>query len=357
MLLRLFFGLICLSLATSFALAQSPDANVTTRSNDVRLSVSGTLQTRASVGWLANTNTDRSRLGFGVRRARLRVRAGVGPKAGAYVQLGGASGEAFVLDALAFYDLSERVQVRLGRLVSAQPRAFQLTSHTRIDAVARAAIARRWARATIGSDGRDFGMDLRYRTEQAEAFIFLHNGDGSWNRLRGNVRDDVLGDPTRGLDRTLGDLAASAAINVTPAALSGVEVGGFVGYNGSQNPNTEIDGIGRNYVSYAAHLYWGADPGSQPVRLKADVIGITYEEIGSNQQSVLGVALTGALQLHRAAELFGRAERYDPELDTDDDGDFFFDAGISLSLSALRGKPFYAERLTLGYSGRLQVVF
>ncbi|MDX1547408.1 MAG: hypothetical protein R3247_10495 [Rhodothermales bacterium] len=341
---------ILLLLAALPAAAQDAGP-VTTGGPDVRLRLGGLIQSRASYGWMTAPR-EADRVGFGVRRARLRAEARVGPKAGLHLQVE-AAGAFQALDAYAFYQPTERWRLRLGRMVSAQPRAFILTSATQIDAVDRAAIALLWDRTTLATAGRDFGLDLRYAAPQAEVLLFLHNGDGDWNRLRGNARGAILGDPTDGASGDLGDLAASAYAAFRPASVPGLEVGGFAGVSGRGNPNTRIDDDDRGYGSYAAHVYWGARPGSQPVRLKVDLIGVRFEETESiGAQQTLGVSFLGAFQVHPGAELFARAERYDPNTDADDDGATFVTAGASLSLSALRGRSYHQERLTLGYSTR-----
>jgi hypothetical protein len=174
------------------------------------------------------------------------------------------------------------------------------------------------------------------------------------------MREGVLtGDPTRGTDRSWDDLAVSAYAALTPRALPGVEIGGFAGYNGSRNPNTALPGtdIGRTYGSYAAHLYWGAAPGSQPIRLKADVIGIRFENAGRMRQHTFSLAVLGAVGLRRGVEAYGRVEQYEPNLDRadpdPDDGARYVEGGLTVSPSAWRGGAFARQRVTLGYAARL----
>ena len=75
--------------------------------------------------------------------------------------------------------------------------------------------------------------------------------------------------------------------------------------------------------------------------------------VAIRNQHALGVALLGALRLHRAAELFGRFEQYDANTNQDGRGDVYLTGGFSLSPSRLRGRPYSRERLTLGYSALL----
>ena len=137
--------------------------------------------------------------------------------------------------------------------------------------------------------------------------------------------------------------------------LTGLEVGGFAGISGAENPLTARDAgsLGRSYVTYAAHLYWGAAPGSQPVRVKADVIGVRYAAPSGDGEatSTLGLSLLGAARAGRGAEVFGRVEsyRHDDAFPTPDDLPYWT-VGASLSPSALRGGPYPRERFTLAYS-------
>lgn len=329
---------------------------VETRDRDIDITLGGTFQPRLSYGWTAGDGEDDERVGFGLRRARLKIDVGVGPRWGGVLQFETAAPEATVLDAYIYYQPNPHWRVRAGRMVSAQPRAFILTPAAVIDAVDRAAIANLWNAGTIGAAGRDFGLDLRYQTDQGEALLFLHNGDGSWDRARGNYRDELPGDVTGGIDRSPGEMAVSFYSALRPATVRGLDLGGYVSYNGSQNPNTVAAGQdhGRDYTSYAGHLYWGALPGSQPVRFKIDAIGVVYEETRRvPRQHTFGLSALGAVGVHRAAELFARIEHYDPDLNRDGSTSLFVTAGASVSPSRLRGQPYDRQRLTLGYSTRL----
>jgi hypothetical protein len=330
----------------------------------VEIELSGGVQARFSYGRLAPSDDGEGegenvdRLGFGVRRARFRSLATIGSNAGVFLQLAGG-GTLGVLDAYGFYQPSDHWRLRFGRMATAQPRASRLTSFTRIDAIARPEIVDKWVSGTIGAGGRDFGLDAIYTSDRGEAILAVHNGDGSWNRQRGNYRPDV----NNALDGTerLG-MAASLYGAYEPEALQGVEVGGYVGYNGSGNPNTAAFGEGRMYLSYAAHAYWGAAPGSQPLRLKADLIGVDYEvledAIGPEEdfdQRTMGLSLLGAGRVHQAGEVFARLELYDPNnsIFDFDDQERYVTVGGSFSLSALRGQPYRRQRLTLAYTGLL----
>lgn len=324
---------------------------------NVAVNVGGMVQAETSYGWLASRESaieGRDRVGFGLRRARLRVNAAIGPRAGAFFHVDGDNGTFGVLDVVAHYDVTPEVRLRIGRFAGAQPRAFIPTPVMAMDANERAAIALLWNSMTLGNKGRDFGIDVTYRTDQAAATFFVHNGYGSFDRVRGNYQESLVGDATGGAEIEFSDLAYSFAAAVTPASIPGVEIGGFVGYNGSRNPNTAVFGTGRTYVSYSAHAYLGALPGSRPLRVKADVIGIRYEDIALRpSQHALGLSLLGAVALSRASEVFGRVESFEPDVDLDGMRSVFVTAGINYSISRLRGRPFPQERLTLAYGARI----
>lgn len=293
----------------------------------------------------------RERLGWGIRCARLRVQADLGDRFNVVTQFEGVGGNAFMVDLYGAYKLSPQWQFRFGRFASAQPRSFIPTGVYQIDAIDRAAIAERWGATTIGADGRDFGVDARYQQGPVELLLALQNGDGDWGRLRGVFRDGISSGNVVAVERK--GLSATAALVVRPETWKGVEVGAFGGHNGSRNPNTIAPGTnpagpGRRYTAWGAHAYYGAIPGSQPVRLKADLIATHYDATTPYpSEQVWGYALFGATRLGRNAEAFARLEAYAPEIQSREQ---YLTAGASLSLSALRGKPYQQERLTLAYS-------
>jgi hypothetical protein len=305
---------------------------------------------RAGFGRSQATGPVETRLGFGIRRARFKVTAVLAPRAGVYMQLDGAGGQVTALDFYGYYDLSPKFRVRVGRMSSAQPRGL-VTSMTRIDAVDRAAIAERWGRTTIGGDGRDFGLDIGYRSGSIRTLLFLHTGDGNWSRNRGNYRADISrGNATDAIEQRA--LAVTGSLWWRSVSLPGLELGGFAGYNGSRNPNTERDNVGRRYMTYGIHAYYGAEPGSQPFRLKVDGIGTTYETVaaGLQTQQSLGISILMAARLTRWTELFVRGEALETDINGPNDADGFFTTGLSLSPSARGGRAFHRERITVAWA-------
>lgn len=337
-------------------IALAPARAQSSSGSDVNVSLGGILQAESGYGWITGPTaaSGRDRIGFGLRRTRLLVTANLGPQFGAFFHLDADGGVFGVLDAFLSYSPNPRVRFRLGRMASAQPRAFILTPVIAMDATERAAIALLWHGGTLGSKGRDFGIDVRILGRGVEAIVFVHNGDGSFERFRSNYQQNIVGDVTEGISRGLDRMAISTFLAWRPPNASGIEVGGFVGRNGNRNPSTAIDGLGRVYTSYAVHAYWGAEPGSQPFRLKADAIGVHYEETADVlAQQTLGLSILAAVAVHEAAELFGRFEAHDPNLDTAAGRNFYLTTGTSFSPSRLRGRPYSQERVTLGYGVRI----
>lgn len=330
--------LLCLA-APEPAHAQAPP--------EPTIRVTAGAQLRATAG--RSVGQDQDRVGFGLRRARIRFDARLQGGPGLFAQMDGSGGSVSMLDFYAYYQLAPSLRVRAGRMVSAQPRSFVMTSMFQIDGTDRPAVAERWGRATIGSDGRDFGVDARLVSGPLEAVLFVHNGDGSWDRARGNYRESVSGgNATRSVERAA--LAVTGALTLRPAFLQGLELGGFAGFNPSDNPNTAIGDLGRAYVTFGGHAYFGANPGSKRFRLKADLIGITYESLpGVKVQNSLGISLFGAVGLTPESELYARVESLQPDSRSEDDPDGYFAAGLSFSPSARRGQSYQRERITVEY--------
>ncbi|MEL6769995.1 MAG: hypothetical protein AAFP18_02890 [Bacteroidota bacterium] len=345
---------------TPKAHAQEEPRAVETTAGDIRLRLSGTFQPRFSAGFTSETadgaGDDTQRIGFGIRRARFRATARFA-QFGVHYDVDFGSGNLDSVDLYGSWFAAERWRFRLGYLAGPQPRAYIFTSHTRIDAIERAAIAERWSRGTIGSRGRVFGLESRYQTDEVTVELLVHNGEGSFSRDRNNFRESPSGSSVTS-DSTLTPLAVSAFAAYEPAKLPGFEVGGYVGYNGSRNPNTALDDDmpGRDYLGYSGHIYWGAYPGTQPIRLKGEVIGIQYFERGSApamapSQHALGYAAFGAVRVLQFGEVFARWEQFFNDVEEDADG--FVTAGASYSFSKRRGLDYRQERLTLAYANQL----
>lgn len=305
----------------------------------------GIFQPRLSYGSMEDSTSTTNRLEHGIRRARFRLEIGLMKNLEVRYDADFASGTFRSVDLFVMSRLSENWTLRAGIMASAQPRAHIFTLLPFIDGYDRAAVAEQWAGMTLGGGGRDFGVDLRYQTPAWTVVGFIHNGDGSFDRQRSNFAQTLSSESTtRGVDRTV--VATSIFVAHRFQSLEGVEVGAYLSQNPRKNPNTAgASGEGREYVSYAAHLYYGAVPGSQPFRFKFDLIGIDFQ--GDDDQQYFGASVLGAARLNDYMEFFARYENV--QRDTNFDGNDFFNAGVTFSLSKLKGGDYHTHRATFGY--------
>ncbi|MDI6402038.1 hypothetical protein QLX67_08535 [Balneolaceae bacterium ANBcel3] len=324
--------------------AEDANRGVVLTANDVSVRLSGTLQPRVTFA----SDDDVERVGFGVRRMRVRLSANISDRMGVFLQMEGSGGNATWLDIRGEYYLNNNLTLRTGRFVGTQPRAYARTGHAVIDAIDRPAISDMWARMTIGADGRDYGVEAIWSDVNREFRAFLHNGH---NQL--NYRQGLSNVPSTGGVKTEG-FAFSGSATWWPDQRNGLEVGAYASVNTSQNPLTAIGGVGRNYYSYSANVYWGPQPGDQPFRLKADFIGISYEDVEPfGQENYLGASLFGAVLAAPHIELFAMGEYwYADNGDADSSGRMFGTVGASYSLSALQGRPFALNRIIFTYGLR-----
>ena len=332
-------------------LAASAAAQVEVDAGDgLSARLAGTVQPRVSAAVQDTAATGgQERFGFGLRRVRFEARVVWRDRVGFEFDVDGSSGAVTPVDMYGVVFVTDRLQVRAGRVPGAQPRGSVATSHREIDAVERAAIVGRWADGTLGSSGRDIGVDVRYDAGGTFAELFVHDGSGVFTRDEANFRQ-AIEDPsaTGGVGRA--GLAVSAALRHQPAALAGVEVGGYASANAGGNERTEVDGVRRSYVSAGGFAYWGAEPGSQPLRLKLDALATAYESVpGLGQRASVGVSVLGAARVLGAGEAFVRPERFWPDAGP---AETYLTAGASYSLSAAAGGRYRAARLTAAYAWR-----
>ena len=339
-------------LALPLLLAAGPATAQISLGGDATLDVSGGVQPRVAFGSqeVGDDRTD-TRLGVGLRRARIQFNLAYQDRAGLEYDVDTAPGDVRGVDLFGYYNVSDAVQVRVGRLPVAQPRAYIPTSYTRIDAIDRAVIAERWSSGTIGSSGRDFGAEVEVAAGDTELLLSLHNGGGGFDRSTDNFRESgSSGSVTRGTDQTALAIGASAHHQ----AGAGVSFGGYAGYNGAGGDATTVataDGdLQRSYATAAAHLYWGERPGSQPVRVKLDAVGIRYQEADGARQQAAGVSAYGAVRVLGSGEAFVRGEQFWD--DVDGPGATYGTVGLSYSASAALGQDYRNLRLTGGYTVR-----
>ncbi|MEL6616339.1 MAG: hypothetical protein AAFQ43_11405 [Bacteroidota bacterium] len=310
--------------------------------DDATLALSGGIQPRASLGVEGADGTER--LGYGLRRARLQFRLTLLKRYGMEYDVDTTPGDLRSVDLFAFVQASETVELRAGRLPPAQPRGYVPTSNTRIDAADRAAIVERWARGTLGSSGRDIGVDLTADLGDTEVQVTLHNGTGGFSRDTDNFRESGSGPSvTRGTDETA--LALSASVH--HGRPSGWAYGVFASANARGSERTALEEVERRYVTGGAHLYWGERPGSQPVRLKLDAVATAFESVDGVAQRASGASVLGAVRALPHGEVFVRGERYWDDLDAR--GDVFGTVGASYSPSAALGRDYRDLRVSLAY--------
>ena len=323
-------------------LVRSTSAQPFQLSDDATLELSGGIQPRASLG--IEDADDTERLGLGLRRARLQFRLTLLGKVGMEYDVDTTPGDLRSVDLFAFYDITETLQLRAGRLPPAQPRGYVPTSNTRIDAVDRAPVDERWAAGTLGSSGRDIAVDLTAELGETEVQVTLHNGTGGFSRDTDNFRESGSSSSlTRGTDETA--LALSAAVH--HGAPTGLSFGGFSSLNARGSERTTLDGVRRGYGTAGAHLYWGERPGGQPLRVKLDAVATQYEAVGGESQRSAGVGALAAVRVLGHGEAFARGERYWNDLDAP--GDVFGTLGGSYSPSAALGRDYRDLRVTAAY--------
>jgi hypothetical protein len=333
-----------LALALAAALAAPAGAQtVLDLADDATLTLTGGIQPRVGLG--IEEADDTERLGLGLRRARLQFRLTLLDRVGMEYDVDTTPGDLRSVDLFAFYDLSEAVQLRAGRLPPAQPRGFVPTSYSRIDAVDRSPMDERWAAGTLGSSGRDLSLDLTAELGATELQVTLHNGTGGFSRETDNFRESgSASSVTRGTDETALALSASAH----RGGPSGLSYGGFAGANARGSDRTALDDTtGRGYGTAGAHLYWGERPGSQPVRVKAEVVGVQYESVDGVVQRSAGVGLLGAVRAFGHGEVFLRGDRFWE--DVEGPGEVYGTVGASYSPSAALGRDYRDLRVTASY--------
>lgn len=326
--------------------APTADGQTTLRlTDDATLDLTGGIQPRVGLGVEGADDTER--FGLGLRRARLQFQLTLLERAGMEYDIDTTPGDLRSVDLFAFYDVSETVRVRAGRLPPAQPRGFVPTSYSRIDAVDRPVVDERWAGGTLGSSGRDIALDLVADLGGTEVQVTVHNGTGGFSRETDNFRESgSSGSVTRGSD--VAAVALSAGVHRGGA--SGLAGGGFASVNARGSERTALDDVERAYATAGAHLYWGERPGSQPVRVKLDAVGTRYEAVDGDRQIAAGAGLFGAVRVVPHSELFGRAEAYWEDVDRG--GDRVGTLGASYSASAALGRDYRDLRLTLAYTVR-----
>ncbi len=271
---------------------------------DFTVKVGGLVQAWTSYGQIDGADTNS--IGWGIRRARLVATSTFGKKMKGTIHLELTSFK--LLDAKIEYTISDMFALTAGRFIGAGVRGAGLTGASSIDITERAYSADRWAANTIGTDFRDYGMDLSANVGDIKANVTLHNGDGSVN-----LTNKVLGTQIQN-----GGFAVSGMLVYKPEKLKGLEVGGYYGMG-----NKEIN----EYNAFNAYAYF--EPGK--FKLKAEVIGWT-NTFGSNDLSQMGYYLMGGYKIIDCLEAVGRFEILDANTDLDETELSFVTVGATYSL-------------------------
>jgi hypothetical protein len=334
------------------ALAQSGQPNVSIGGQDVSVRLGFTVQPRFTYAYEAVNNADAiERMGFGVRRYRMRATTSFGSDFRLFTQLEGSGTSATLIDLRAEYKLNDKIWLRLGRFVGAHPRVMALTPLGEIDHIDRPAIAALWASNTIGGDARDYGLEMLYTTPQLHYRLFLSNGHNGNNYRNEPANASITGNTA---DK---GMAVNGMVSFFPESIKGAEVGAHAGVNQSKNPNTisaRAPGVGRGFTTTSAYAYWGARPGDQPVRVKFDILSVHYDKIvlanGSDfQQNFMGAALMGAYAVLPEFEVLATLENYNLDQDNSASEVRSITLAGSYSFSKARGGAFSTQKMTVGY--------
>jgi hypothetical protein len=337
-------SVFCILFSAQPVISQTP---INVAGQDINFRVGATFQPRFSVG--SDIESERDRLGFGVRRLRFRTYVGIGSNLSFFTQLEGSGSSMQFLDYRVDYKLRPDLTIRFGRFAGAQPRAMALTLHNDIDAIDRIAIAEYWTKNHTGTDARDYGIEAVYKPNRFEYRVFLHNGFNQLN-FRSSINDESA---TQFTSRN--EFAISSIVRYFPNDNPNSELGIFAGYNGTPGAY----GAPKNSYSIAAHAYHGAFPGHFPLRFKADFIHTQFNDVfnstsmsrDGDQQFTGASGFTGYL-LRPNTELFAHAEIYrHTNISPLGEDVTIYQIGITQSFNVNNSKPFQ-NKITIAYGQR-----
>ena len=280
-------------LLTSFILSApayslSPD--------DLKVNINGTIQSYASY---EQNVQDSTQMGFGIRRLRLRVKSSFGEKISAFAQVEMTSPK--LLDARISYRVIPELQFRVGRFIGAGMRGGGLTLHSELDIIERPVSAQEWAKRTVGSDFRDYGIEVIANISDFTIRGWIHNGDGAKNIKSSQTGRTFLKN---------GHFARDIMLTYKPDFLKNLEIGTHVGlgnnqfkyYNGTKY-------INRDNFHYSTYLYY--QPGL--FRFKTEYVSVTSkaDEVQPRDITFSGFYMFGGFKLTNNLELTGRFETVD----------------------------------------------
>lgn len=320
----------------------SAQQNITVAGQDITFRLGATLQPRFTY-YASGYNDDTvEEIGFGVRRMRFRTYIGIGPDLALFTQLEGSGANVQMLDLRLEYKLNPEWTIRTGRFVGAQPRAMGRTLHNDIDAIDRIAIADYWARNSLGTDSRDYGLELVYRPKFLEYRLFIHNGDNRENRKTGT--SETL--PTANKKT----MAISSAVSYFPDNDPHTDIGVFIGFNGNEGNYSAA----KSYYTASFHAYRGTFPGHFPFRVKLDAILLRHQEVQDHPERFdhifMGASLFGGYLLRKDTEVFVKGEAYQVDKHITKQDVSILTAGLTYSFSAARDKNFQMNKITAAYN-------
>ncbi|MCK5076728.1 MAG: porin [Calditrichia bacterium] len=282
---------------------------------DLKVKFGGTIQ---AWGSYAQTDTDTALIGFGLRRVLLRTYADFTENLSGYFQISTAQKSDTVgvtglttfqlLDARIDYKINKNLKVKFGRFVGAGVRSASNTSHKKIDLVERAYSAKMWAKNTIGSDSRDYGVEIEAKTQKGFTGRFwIHNGNNKKNTQPSMTK----------LSTTQNTGLAWHAMGVfKPETVKGLEVGAHYGMGNKYY---------KKYTDYSAYAYYK----NKQFRIKAEYISYELDAI---KETSTGYYLFGAYKFLEKNELMARYEIFDQNTEADDDKDILITLGASHTL-------------------------
>jgi hypothetical protein len=196
-----------------------------------------------------------------------------------------------LIDARVEFLISKSFSIRAGRFVGASVRSGALTSHTKLDITERSLTAMKWAKATVGGDYRDYGIDFVAKIGDIKANLTFHNGSGSLN----------LKNSHKGHSFTNGGFAVSGMLVYKPQDIKGFESGVYYGIG---NPYIN------EYNAYNVYVYYSTNP----FKIKAEYIA-WKNTFGNIDISQMGYHLFSGYKIAKCLEAGIRYEHFDSNTD------------------------------------------
>ena len=264
--------------------------------DDLTVNINGTIQSWASYEQNAQDSTQ---MGFGIRRLRLRIKSSFGEKISAFAQVEMTSPK--LLDARISYQVLPQLQMRIGRFIGAGMRGAGLTLHSDLDIIERPVSAQEWAGRTVGSDYRDYGIEVIGTISDVTIRGWIHNGDGAKNIKSSQTGRSLLKN---------GHFARDIMITYQPEFIDYLEMGTHAGKGNNQFKYFERNSyVNRDIFHYSTYLYY--EP--RMFRFKTEYVSVTSQrdQIQTRDITFTGFYLFGGFKLLKNLELVSRFETVD----------------------------------------------